>query len=125
MRYGFLITEHVSAVTVNRYLLFLFDTHYGSDSMCAMNGIEVYGVSAAQELEQALAMHEEEFIQAAEGPAGETGPPAGAAAAPVEAPAAAQTAQLPVANTHAGGWPRAQAQALEAAFNTCSDLNAH
>lgn len=42
-----------------RYILLMFDTHYGSEVMCAMNMIEVLGVSAAQELEEALAMQEE------------------------------------------------------------------
>ncbi|WIA10730.1 hypothetical protein OEZ85_010903 [Tetradesmus obliquus] len=41
-----------------RYLLLTFDTHYGSEAMCAMNWIEVLGVSAAQELEEALALQE-------------------------------------------------------------------
>jgi hypothetical protein len=41
-----------------RYLLLSFDTHYGSEVMCAMNWIEVLGVSAAQELEEALALQE-------------------------------------------------------------------
>eukprot|EP00798_Chlamydomonas_sp_ICE-L_P027504 gene27503-4814_t len=38
-----------------RYLLLQFHTHYGSEEICAMNSISVWGVSAAQELEQALA----------------------------------------------------------------------
>ncbi|KAF6254579.1 hypothetical protein COO60DRAFT_303443 [Scenedesmus sp. NREL 46B-D3] len=41
-----------------RYLLITFDTHYGSEAICAMNWIEVLGVSAAQELEEALALQE-------------------------------------------------------------------
>lgn len=43
-----------------RYLLLMFDTHYGNEQMCAMNWIEVLGVSAAQELEEALALQEME-----------------------------------------------------------------
>jgi hypothetical protein len=41
-----------------RYLLLMFDTHYGNEQICAMNWIEVLGVSAAQELEEALALQE-------------------------------------------------------------------
>ena len=39
-----------------RYVLLLLDTHYGNEQMCALNGIEVLGVSAAQELEEALSL---------------------------------------------------------------------
>jgi hypothetical protein len=41
-----------------RYVLLAFDTHYGNEQMCALNGIEVLGVSAAQELEEALSLEE-------------------------------------------------------------------
>lgn len=43
-----------------RYLLVKFDTHYGSEAMCALNTVEVLGVSAAQELEEALSQQDNE-----------------------------------------------------------------
>ncbi len=41
-----------------RYLLIRFLTHYGAESVCAINEISVYGTSAAEELEAQLA-HDE------------------------------------------------------------------
>lgn len=38
-----------------RFLLFRFLSHYGSEPVCAVNGIAVYGKSAAEELEAQLA----------------------------------------------------------------------
>lgn len=38
-----------------RYLLIRFLTHHGSESVCAINGLAVYGTSAAEELEAQLA----------------------------------------------------------------------
>ncbi|KFM28871.1 Uncharacterized protein slp1 [Auxenochlorella protothecoides] len=38
-----------------RYVLVRFLTHYSSEPVCAMNGIAVYGKSAAEELEDELA----------------------------------------------------------------------
>lgn len=40
-----------------RYLLLQFLSHYGSEEVCALNSVSVLGVSAAQELEEALARH--------------------------------------------------------------------
>lgn len=41
-----------------RYLLMTFVTHYGSETVCAINGLAVYGTSAAEELEAQLAEDE-------------------------------------------------------------------
>lgn len=38
-----------------RYVLFQFLTHYGNEEVCALNRLQVLGMSAAQELEAALA----------------------------------------------------------------------
>lgn len=37
-----------------RYVLFMFDSQYGNERMCALNSIQLLGVSAAKELEEAL-----------------------------------------------------------------------
>jgi hypothetical protein len=41
-----------------RYLLIRFLTHYGTESVCAINEVSVYGTSAAEELEAQLAEDE-------------------------------------------------------------------
>ncbi|GAX74663.1 hypothetical protein CEUSTIGMA_g2111.t1 [Chlamydomonas eustigma] len=46
-----------------RYLLVQFLTHYGNEEVCALNQLKVLGVSAAQELEAALARHMEGGIE--------------------------------------------------------------
>lgn len=38
-----------------RYVLFVFVTHYGNEDVCAINSLSALGVTAAQELEEALA----------------------------------------------------------------------
>ncbi len=47
---------HLASIC-RRYLLLQFHTHYGAEEVCALNSIAVLGVSAAQELEEALAAH--------------------------------------------------------------------
>jgi hypothetical protein len=46
-----------------RYLLIRFLSHHGAESVCAINEIGVFGVSAAEELEAQLAMAEDEEVE--------------------------------------------------------------
>jgi len=46
-----------------RYLLIRFLSHHGGESVCAINEIGVFGVSAAEELEAQLAMAEDEGVE--------------------------------------------------------------
>ncbi len=90
--------------SVCRYVLFQFHTHYGSEDMCALNSISVLGVSAAQELEEALA------AQLDSGPthvtqAQQPGPTAGSGKLP-QVPAAGHAApaeQPQPASSHSSG----------------------
>lgn len=82
-----------------RYLLFRFLTHHGTEPVCALNGIAVYGKSAAEELEDHLADDHEEM----QAPAAEAQAPPHEAPAPEAVVAASATSQAGAGGGADGG----------------------
>lgn len=115
-----------------RYLLLRFLTQHGPEPVCAVNGVNVYGKSAVEELEDQLATElQEEGLQLlqSELAPGAAGSVAVAPAPEPEAPAAPPTAAEPpaaealaAADAQAGAAPEAQVAAQAGALGSAIAL---